>query len=176
MTLIRRLTASERGYSLVELLIVMMTLGAVLAGLTLVFMRAYNAELAMNRQFQAQQEARVAVDRMRREIHCASGVTPSGNSASITVTLPSQCPTAGGSQISVVYDFQFVSSGRFRLQRAGVRVADYITADNAFTYTPPQTGKLGTLRVELPVNINPNEPGKTWRLVGDIVLRNTVRL
>jgi hypothetical protein len=57
-----------------------------------------------------------------------------------------------------------------------VRVADYITADNAFTYTPPQTGKLGTLRVELPVNINPNEPGKTWRLVGDIVLRNTVRL
>jgi type II secretory pathway pseudopilin PulG len=176
MSRLRRLVGSERGYTLVELLIVTITLGAVLTGLTVVFMRAYNAELAMNRQFEAQQEARLAVDRMRREIHCASGVTPTGTSASITVTLPQQCPSAGGSQITVVYDFQFVSTGRYRLRRAGVRVADYITADNAFTYWPPETGKLGTLRVELPVNIKPSDPGKTWRLVGDIVLRNTLRL
>jgi type II secretory pathway pseudopilin PulG len=176
MSRLRRLVGSERGYTLVELLIVTITLGAVLTGLTVVFMRAYNAELAMNRQFQAQQEARLAVDRMRREIHCASGVTPTGTSASITVTLPQQCPSAGGSQITVVYDFQFVSTGRYRLRRAGVRVADNITADNAFTYWPPETGKLGTLHVELPVNIKPSDPGKTWRLAGDIVLRNTLRL
>jgi type II secretory pathway pseudopilin PulG len=176
MTRLRRLARGERGYTLVELLVVTMTLGAVLTGLTVVFMRAYNAELEMNRRFQAQQEARVAVDRMRREIHCASGVTPTGTSASITVTLPPQCPTAGGSQITVVYDFQFVSTDRYRLRRAGVRVADYITADRAFRYWPPETGKLGTLRVELPVNVKPSEPGKTWRLVGDIVLRNTMRL
>jgi type II secretory pathway pseudopilin PulG len=176
MSRLRRLVASERGYTLIELLIVTMTLGAVLSGLTILFMRAYNAELAMNRQFQAQQEARLAVDRMRREIHCASGVTPNGNSTSVTVTMPPQCPTAGGVQTDVVYDTQFVSTGRYRLRRAGVRVADYVTAANVFTYTPPATGKLGILRVEVPVNINADEPGKTWRLVGDIVLRNTIRL
>jgi prepilin-type N-terminal cleavage/methylation domain-containing protein len=172
---IRRLDAGEHGYTLVELLIVMLMLGAILTGLTLVFMRAYNAELAMNKQFQAQQEARTAVDRMRREIHCSSGITPSGNSTSIAVTLPSQCPTAGGSQIVVTYDTQLVSTGRYRLRRAGVRVADYITANNVFTYSHT-TGKRANLHVELPVNIQPTDAGKTWRLAGDIVLRNTPRL
>jgi type II secretory pathway pseudopilin PulG len=176
MKRLRRLAAGERGYTLVELLIVTMTLGAVLSGLTVVFVRAYNAELDMNRRFQAQQEARVAVDRMRRELHCASGVTPSGTSAAITVTLPAQCPTAGGSQITVVYDMYLVSSGRYRLRRAGVRVADYVIAPNAFTYTPPAVGKLANLRVELPVNPKPADSGKEWRLVADMVLRNTARL
>jgi type II secretory pathway pseudopilin PulG len=175
MTRLRRLLACERGYSLVELLIVLMTLGAVITGLTLVFMRAYNAEMAMNRQFQAQQEARVAVDRMRREIHCSSGITPAGNSTSIAVTLPGQCPTAGGTQTTVTYDTQLVSTDRYLLRRNGVRVADYITAGNVFSYTQA-TGRRATLRVELPVNVKPSDPGKTWQLVGDIVLRNTPRL
>jgi type II secretory pathway pseudopilin PulG len=176
MTRLQRLVTGERGYTLVELLIVTMTLGAVLTGLTVVFMRAYNAELDMNRRFQAQQEARVAVDRMRREIHCASAVTPVGTSASITVTLPPQCPTAGGSQITVVYDTYLVSSGRYQLRRAGVRIADYVSAQNVFTYTAPQTGKLGFVRVELPINLTPTDSSKAWRLVADMVLRNTARL
>jgi hypothetical protein len=145
-----------------------------------VFIHAMNSELEMNRRFQAQQAARLALDKMRREIHCASAVTPTGISSSITVTLPSQCPTAGGtaggSQITVVYDVQPVSADRYELRRAGVRIADYITANNVFDYGPPETGKRGSLGVELPVNIKPTEPGKTWRLKGDIVLRNTARL
>jgi len=175
MTRIRRLVAGERGYSLIELLIVMMTLAAILGGLTAVFIQAYNAELAMNRQFEAQQEARLALDRMRREIHCSSGITPAGASTSIAVTLPGQCPTAGGSQIVVTYDMQSVSTDRYQLRRNGVRVADYITANSVFTYSHT-TGKRANLHVELPVNIKPSDPGKTWRLAGDIVLRNTARL
>ena len=30
---------------------------------------------------------------MRRELHCASGITPPGLTSSISVTLPKQCPT-----------------------------------------------------------------------------------
>ena len=176
MTKLRRLLAQESGYSLVELLQVTAVLAVVIGAVLTVFVHAMNSELEMNRRFQAQQEARVAVDKMRREIHCASAVTPSGTSASILVTLPGQCPTAGGSQITVVYDVQPVAAGRYRLRRAGVRIADYLTAQDVFTYTPPQTGKRGLLRVELPVNLKPADPGKTWRLVGDIVLRNTTRL
>jgi type II secretory pathway pseudopilin PulG len=167
---------SERGYTLVELLIVTMTLGAVLAGLTLVFMRAYNAEMEMNRRFQAQQDARVAVDRMRREIHCASAVTPTGTSTSITITLPSQCPTSGGSLTTVVYDTFLVSSGRWQLRRAGVRIADYVTAASVFEYFPPEVGKLGRVQVQLPINLTPTQTSKEWRLVADMVLRNTTRL
>jgi Tfp pilus assembly protein PilW len=176
MSRLRRLAVCERGYSLVELLQVTLILAVVLGALTTVFIRAMNSELEMNQRFLAQQEARVAVDKMRREIHCASAITPAGNSQSITVTLPSQCPTAGGTLTTVVYDTQPVSAGRWQLRRAGVKVADYVTAANAFTYTAPATGKLGNLRVELPINVRANQSGQTWRLVADIVLRNTTRL
>jgi type II secretory pathway pseudopilin PulG len=177
MSRIRRLLVRESGYSLVELLQVTMILAVVLGALTTVFIRAMNSELDMNRRFTAQQEARLAVDKMRREIHCASAITPVGSTNSITVTLPGQCPTAVGLALTtVVYDTQPVSAGRWRLRRSGVPVADYITSENVFTYTAPATGKLGNLRVELPVNVSPNQSGQTWRLLADIVLRNTTRL
>jgi type II secretory pathway pseudopilin PulG len=174
---LRRLVACERGYSLVELLQVTVILAVVIGALMTVFVRAMNSELDMNQRFQAQQGARLAVDKMRREIHCASSITPAGNSQSITVTLPGQCPTAVGNALTtVVYDAQLVSEGRYRLRRAGVRVADYVTTGAVFTYTPPTTGRRGTLRVELPVNVRPSQVRQTWRLVADIVLRNTNRL
>lgn len=176
MSPLRRLVRCESGYSLIELLQVTVILAVILGALTTVFVRAMNSEVEMNRRFQAQQEARLAVDKMRREIHCASGVTPNGASNSITITLPGQCPSAGGSQVAVVYDTQLVSTNRYRLRRAGVRIADYITSGTVFNYAPPATGKLANLRVELPVNLKPSETGKTWRLVADIALRNTVRL
>jgi len=176
MSPLRRLVRCESGYSLIELLQVTVILAVILGALTTVFVRAMNSEVEMNRRFQAQQEARLAVDKMRREIHCASAVTPSGASSSITVTLPAQCPSAGGSQVAVVYDTQLVSTNRYRLRRAGVRIADYITSGTVFNYALPATGKLANLRVELPVNLKSSETGKAWRLVADIVLRNTVRL
>jgi prepilin-type N-terminal cleavage/methylation domain-containing protein len=174
---LRRLVACERGFSLVELLQVTVILAVVIGALMIVFVRAMNAEAEMNQRFRAQQEARVAVDRMRREIHCASAITPAGSSSSITVTLPGQCPTAVGNALTtVIYDIQLVSAGRYQLRRAGVPVADYVTEQNVFRYDAPATGKLGNLRVELPINVRPNQAGQTWRLVADIVLRNTTRL
>jgi prepilin-type N-terminal cleavage/methylation domain-containing protein len=175
MTKLRRLLASERGYTLVELLQVTVILGVVLAGLTTLFVQASNAEFQMNERFQAQQNARLAVDKMRREIHCASAITPSGAATSITVTLPATCPTAGGAQVNIVYDTQLVSTNRYRLRRAGVRVADWITSSSVFNYTAPATGKLGTLRVTLPVDPSAGKK-RIWRLEADIVLRNTTRL
>jgi prepilin-type N-terminal cleavage/methylation domain-containing protein len=175
MSRIRRLAAGEQGYTFIELLQVMVIMALLLAGLTTVFVQASNSELDMNRRFQAQQAARVAVDRMRRELHCARAVTPTGNSSSITVTLPAQCPTAGGTEISVVYDTQQLASGRYALRRAGIRIADYVRIGNVFTYTAPSSTSLGKLRVELPINIQPPGSGSNWSLVGDMVLRNTTR-
>jgi prepilin-type N-terminal cleavage/methylation domain-containing protein len=173
---LRRLLASERGYTLIELLQVTVILGVVLGAIMALFVNATTAEVDMNRRFQAQQGARVAVDRMRREIHCSNAVTPAGPASSITVTLPSQCPSAGGAQVNVVYDTSLVSTDRYRLRRNGVAIADYVTEPNAFNYTAPTQQKLGILRVDLPVNVKPSETHKTWRLATDIVLRNTTRL
>ena len=93
---VRRRFVREDGYTLIELLIVCVVLSTVLGALTILFVNASKAELQMNQRFQAQQDARVAVDKMRREIHCSDLISPTGVSASITVHLPAQCPSAGG--------------------------------------------------------------------------------
>lgn len=172
---LRRARQESQGYTLPELLIVLVILSTVLSAVTALFVSASRAEIEMNRQFQAQQEARVAVDRMRREIHCSSGITPAGSSASITVSLPFQCPSAGGSATTVTYDV--VGSGqRWQLRRNTVVIADYVTEQNAFFYWAPVANtSRGKLRVTLPINLEPSNGAKEWRLVGDIVLRNTSR-
>lgn len=169
--------AGQAGYTMLELLMVLAILGTITGAITTLFIRATNAEFEMNQRFQAQQAARVAVDKMRREIHCASAITPTGASSSITVTLPAQCPTSGGSQVNVTYDMQQIVAGqRYKLRRNTVVLADFSTLQNAFSYTAPVTDvSLGKLTVTLPINTKPTQPNKQWKLVADMVLRNTTR-
>ncbi len=64
---------------------------------------------------------------------------------------------------------------RYRLRRNGVNLADFCTLQNVFNYTAPVAGtSLGKLRVTLPINTKPTN-GREWRLVADMVLRNTTR-
>ena len=171
---LRRLVSGRAGYTMIELLMVLAILGTVVGALTTLFVQATNAEFESNRRFQAQQVARVAIDKMRREIHCASAITPAGAASSISVTLPAQCPSAGGTLTTVTYDTAG-SGQRFQLRRNGVNLADYVTLQNAFNYTAPVSGSsLGKLRVTLPINTKPTN-GREWRLVADMVLRNTTR-
>jgi len=175
LRILRRL-GREGGYTLIELLLVCAILGTVLASLSVLFLSASSSQIDMNRRFRAQQDARLAVDKMRREIHCSDQITPAGVSASITVQLPGQCPTAVGSAVTnVTYDV--VGSGqRYQLRRNTVVLADFISEQNAFSYTAPVAAtSLGRLRVTLPINTTPTNTGKEWRLVADIVLRNTTR-
>jgi type II secretory pathway pseudopilin PulG len=162
---------------MLELLMVLAILGTITGAITTLFIQATNAEFEMNRRFQAQQTARVAVDKMRREIHCASAITPTGTSSSITVTLPAQCPTSGGTQVDVTYDMQQIVAGqRYKLRRNSVVLADYSTLQNAFNYTAPVADvSLGKLTVTLPINTKPTQTNKQWKLVADMVLRNTTR-
>jgi type II secretory pathway pseudopilin PulG len=178
--ILRRLRREE-GYTLIELLLVCVILSTVLGSISVLFIQASQAEVDMNRRFRAQQDARVAVDKMRREIHCANAITPGGVSTAISVSLPSQCPSgatpgsSGGPVTNVTFDV--VGSGqRFQLRRNSVVLADYVTAQSAFDYTAPVAGtSLGKLRVTLPINVEPTNGLKEWRLVSDIVLRNTTR-
>ena len=73
---------------MLELVMVLAILGTVVGALTTLFVQATNAEFESNRRFQAQQGARIAIDKMRREIHCSSAVTPAG----ATARSASPCP------------------------------------------------------------------------------------
>jgi prepilin-type N-terminal cleavage/methylation domain-containing protein len=178
----------QGGYTLVELLAVLAIFLTIVTALTTLFISGSKAELDANARFQAQQNARLALDKLRRELHCSTGITKTDGTslgttpaAAIRVTLPSHCPTAGGATITVDYQAVASGSGGWKLTRAktgtpAVPIADHLTNDDIFTYTAQSLDSRALLHVDMPVNVNPNEGWKEWRLVDDIVLRNTLRL
>ena len=70
--------SEESGYNLIELLTAMAILGVVMTSLTTVLVSATNADVRMNQNFQAQTQARTALDRFRREGHAACRADPAG--------------------------------------------------------------------------------------------------
>jgi prepilin-type N-terminal cleavage/methylation domain-containing protein len=180
---------SERGYTLVEMLTVLVIMGVVMGGLTTVFVSATNSESDMNNRFQAQLNARLALDKMRREVHCANVATPTGSSSSVTITLPSYCKTGSG---SVTWCTRSVATNRYALYRVvgstcsgGVLWADYLTPSSTatvcsgalciFNYTAQSTSSLAKLGVDFPVNVKPAKTVELYELTDSIVLRNSSR-
>lgn len=168
----------QSAYALTELLTVLVILTIVLGGLTALFASATTAEVEMRKRFEAQQEARLAVDALRREVHCASGITQAGPSPTVTLTLPTGCPSGSG---TVTWCTVNVAASRHELYRktgttcdsAGTRYADYLLIANAFSYTAPTTESRAKLRVEFPVDVDLADTVSTYSLVDELVLRNT---
>src|SRR5262245_46786349 len=64
----------ERGLTLIEMLVTMAILGLVLAPLTTAFTSAFSAELSQGNRYQAEEAARLSLNRMRKDMHCAHAV------------------------------------------------------------------------------------------------------
>ena len=58
------------------MLVVVAILAIVLGGLTTLFVSALTSQVDQPNRVQAQQNARLALDALRREIHCAKAITP----------------------------------------------------------------------------------------------------
>ena len=80
----------EAGYSLVEMLTVMVIMSIVFSGITQIFVSGSNAQTEQDNRFQAQLATRLAMDKIRKDIHCASDVTPYATT-SVTLKRPSGC-------------------------------------------------------------------------------------
>ncbi len=190
-----RRARSDRGYTLVEMLTVMVIMGIVMTGLTTVFISASKSETDMNQRFQAQLTARLGLDKMRREVRCADTVTaatPSVSQASaITLDLPSYCKTGTG---SVTWCTRSIATNRYGLYRVvgstcsgGVLWADFLipsgtaptcgtpTALCVFAYTAQSTTSLAKLHLDFPVNRKPSRTVDTYELADDVYLRNSSR-
>ena len=175
-----RAPSADAGYTLVELTVTMAIFVTVLTGLTTLFVQGANAELELNRRVQAQIQARLALDKLRREAHCAKTVTPVGASASVTLTLAPQCPTGSG---AISWCTVSRGPGRYALYRkpglvcdsGGVMYADYLTTATVFTYITQSSSTLAKLRANFPINVDPRRSVGSYRLADDIVLRNSTR-
>jgi hypothetical protein len=141
----------------------------------------------MNRRFQAQQETRLALDRIRGDIHCATSATlttvggsPTTYKATLTAPSGASCATVSWCTVSVAS-----SSSRFALYRqvgstcgsaGGLKVADYLTQANAFpTYTPQSTATLASLSVNFEVSVKGSSSIDNYGLSDTIFLRNSTR-
>ena len=175
----RRAAACERGYTLVELITVLAILGTVLAAITSVFVAASRAEVDMNQRFRAQQEARLALDKLRREVHFACKLALGSSPPSVTLSLRGDCVTGAGTATWCT-----VGSGtRWALWRyagaacsgSGIKSADYLTRGDIFSYTAASPASRAKLHVELPVDVDTTDSKRAYALRDDLVLRNTDR-
>jgi hypothetical protein len=179
--LLRRLRSEESGFTLVELVTVLGMFLITVTCLSYALIAANKAEEDMNRRFGSQINARIALDQLRREIHCASAVTPTGSSSTITITLGSRCPTAAsGTTVSWCTSGTGTRYALYRLVGAtcnttGRKSVDYLTTGTVFSYAAQSTSSLGVLTVTLPVNIRPASGLPDYNLTDDIVLRNSTR-
>ena len=195
--LLRRLRREQGGFMLTELLTTLAILALVMAGITQLFVAGLSAEVDMRERFDAQTEARLALNYLRREVHCASALSQSGSTqvrpplpapnartyySTATLTLPAGCPThvPGG---TVIWCTAALGATRYGLYRAtdgacsatDRKFADHLTVAAVFSYTAPTTAERGKIHVEFPVDVKPGDADAAYTLDDDLVLRNTAR-
>ena len=179
---VRARLRGEAGYSLVEMLTVMVIMSIVLAGITQIFVAGSKAQTDQENRFQAQLAGRLALDKIRKDIHCASDVTPYATNA-ITLKLPSGC--GGDASWCTVAVSGYTN--RYRLYRqagtscsaSGTMVADYLTSANAFPSFAHASGCscLASLRVDFVISSNKkNTALDAYELTDTIFLRNSTRI
>lgn len=182
--MIKRLRAlrlrREAGYSLIEMLTVMIIMSVVFAGITTVFVAGSKAQAEQDRRFQAQVATRLALDKIRRDIHCANDVTPFATTA-VTLKIPAGC----GGDVSWCTAAVSGFTNRYRLYRAtgttcdatSVQVADYLTTGDVFPAFAHVTGCLclASLQVDFPVSVKGTSVG-AYELNDTIFLRNSTRI
>ena len=192
--------SNERGYTLVEMLVVMVILGVVIGGLTTIFVSGSRAELDLNRRFQAQQQARLALDRIRVDLHCAEKAQV--QTINTYNGLAISAPNCSASTIDWCLVPSTAMTGRYALYRTTsatnkcaatdtgrLKVADYLltnTTNAALTGLPASRTVFGTTQttpsaqlltvlVDFPVSVNPTSTQDVYELKDAIVARNSVR-
>jgi prepilin-type N-terminal cleavage/methylation domain-containing protein len=178
---VRARLRGEAGYSLVEMLTVMVIMSIVFTGITTVFVSGSKAQYDQDRRFQAQLAGRLALDKIRRDVHCASDVTPYATN-SITLKLPSGC----GGDVSWCTVAVSGFSNRYALYRqtgtscgsaSGIKIADYLTSASAFPAFTHTSGCqcLASLRVDFLIS-NKGSTVDAYELTDTIFLRNSTRI
>ena len=194
-----RLPGGQAGFTLVELTVAMAILLGVVATLTSALVSASNTQADENNRFQTQSQARLALAKLTREIHCASQILDSstGNELGatpvrgITLTLPAGCPTGGATAVTARW-CAVPNGTRFDLYRSVGASCDSTTpcpgascvrwGESLLSGTPfslpsvaPSGDHFPLVHVDLTVNTRTSGSGGTYELTNDIAALNSVR-
>jgi prepilin-type N-terminal cleavage/methylation domain-containing protein len=182
--------SSEKGYSLIELLVTMVILVIILGSLTTVFISGSGAEATLNNRFQAQQNARLALDTIRGDIHCASAAQAQtintypglklavGNCSALTPTV-SWCVVQFSATPLRYQVFRSTTTGGTTCtgsDAARVLIADYLVSSSVFTTTTIPQYTLQRVGVDFKVSANTkSSTADDYELTDSIVARNAIR-
>ena len=175
----------EAGYSLVEMLTVMVIMSIVFAGITDVFVSGSKAQIEQDNRFQAQLSTRLALDKIRRDAHCASTVQ---NYTTSFVTL--KISGCSGGDVSWCTSAVAGVNNRYRLYRqlgtscasgTGTMLADYLTTGAVFPTNPTSTqttgcGCLMAVVADFKVSLKGSSTVDAYELADTIYLRNSTRI
>ena len=196
-----RASAAQTGYTLVEVLVVMTLLGVVMGALADGFASASKTEADQTARASNQETAREVLQRMRKDIHCASGAeaqptldalgnpTGTGYTLQLSVT-QGQClgvttQSNGVQWCSVSVGGSTTRYAVYRTTSSDCTAAnalfevDYvtnygaITGGNIWSLAPCSSGRLQGVTVNMPVNEKPvTQPTRTYDLTDTIAMRN----
>jgi prepilin-type N-terminal cleavage/methylation domain-containing protein len=168
----RLLRTGEDGFTLIELVMTMAILLVVVSALTGALISATNTEADQNNRFQSQTQARLALTKLTREIHCANtiqGLDSGGNAVTLTttqqpgmvLTLPAGCPTGGATAVTAkwcavqngsLYDL-YRTTGATCSAATGVRWGSGLVSGTPFSLpASTQSHALQLIHVNLTVN------------------------
>ena len=169
----------DSGYTLVEMITVLALFSVVSAALLTLFVSATNSEVQSNRRFKAQQDARLALSKVRREVHCANTAAVTDGGKHVTLTLPnSTCrgyPTVSWCAVGSGLRYALYRKAGGTCNNTGTKYVDYLTSGALFTYYPPTATVSAKLKTYFPVNTLPSE-GESYTLEDELTLRNSSRL
>lgn len=199
-----RLLRDERGFTLIELIMVCAYMGVVVGGITVMMLSGSHAALNLNNRFSAQETARLALSTFRSDAHtaCAASVAADGKSVTLSVPVPSGttvpdptqiCGTTTGATLNkVIYcvltsptastEYALYRSTSSTCTSSSTVIADDIVNNlsgftNYFSWPGKiNYGELQVVDVDFGVNLPSGSTGTTapYRLTERIALRQTV--
>ena len=179
--------------TLIELLWTLGILAFVMSGIVAVFVSGLHSEFDMNQRFQAQQNARLALQSIRTDLRTACTESLSTKFVTNDTVLLGYCSnsTTTWSSTPLSYTTWCARSeggtpAHYGLYResandpndcampavTGIRKADWLTTGSVFSCAITPAGARPELTVSVPVDADPTKTGGVYQLADTIMLRN----
>jgi prepilin-type N-terminal cleavage/methylation domain-containing protein len=176
--------STEVGFTLVELLMVMVITGLVLTGIITLYLSGVSTQAKLAARFQAETALHVGLNKMRTDVHLACSQTAQ-SATSVTLWDP---PCDGTNVVTWCTQGSGSVYGLYRVTGStctgGTKYGDFLTSGSIFSYlgpnvtnTTPSTGSnvLPRVHVDMTVNATPSVSSNRFHIVDDLVFRNGLR-
>jgi len=124
MKIKNKVIKNKNGFSLIELMVVLVILSIIILGLVAMFGGGVRSWISGDNQLRSQREARLAMDMMVKEIRLGKSVTGTSDHHSITVVIP-----ALGSDSAYNVTFSWSGTDGDPLQRVVNGTPNYLLTD-----------------------------------------------